>query len=964
MPRTRSRYASLICGILLAIAPTAWAAETETLYLSGKGKDDPVKWDFMCSAGMKANAWSTIGVPSNWELQGFGTYTYGRENHNPWPKVQGHYKRTFTTPANWMGGAGKEVFIVFEGVMTDTQVSVNGQSAGAMHQGGYYRFKYDITKLLKAGDNLLEVTVDDDSANTSINAAERRGDYWNYAGIFRPVYLEAVPVSSIDRVAIDAKADGSLTADVFVRDGAVRQPDQVIMWSVEARVLDADGKAVGQPFTQEFSLADNKAHLAAKINNPRLWTAETPNLYTLEFTLKDETDVVIHTIRQKFGFRTLEVRAGEGLFLNGSRIVLKGSCHHVFWPDSGRCMSEKLSRDDIQLMKDMNMNAVRCSHYPPDQHFLDACDEMGIYVLDELAGWQHPYDTPSATRLVGEMVVRDVNHPSIIFWDNGNEGGWNSAVDGEFAKWDPQNRHVLHPQQTIRGIDNSHYPQYGAVVSKSAANNPFFPTEFLHGLYDGGAGAGLEDYWKVMMASKVASGGFIWAFLDEDVVRTDKGGKLDSMGNQAPDGILGPYREKEGSFYTIKELWSPIVITRTGDFEFKVENRYAFTNANQCTYSCEIRQFSPPNRADAISKATSLYTVYVESIPPGATGKLTPRIMGSIGMSSGVISIIAKDPGGRQLWTWVWPLSSGSDENERLYLLSATSSARVAASEISDAITATTGDLALQFNKKTGLLAAATRAGKTFSLCNGPRFLTANPAPAGGGRGAPAPAPLPPIPDSTLTSFTQKTDGTDVLLTAAFDGPMKSISYRLRPNGWLTIDYAYHLTGPHEYFGVGFDYPEAKVQTMRYLGNGPAPVYQNRLAGGTLDVWDKKYNNTMVGDPDDLAPGKQFDYPVFKGYYSGVRWLQLNTIEGPITALLNQNDLYVQVFTPKQPPANIQMSCKVAFPNADISFLHAIAAIGNKFGAPTTTGPQGQPAVANGDYRGSISLYFGDLAKP
>ncbi|HVT82102.1 MAG TPA: glycoside hydrolase family 2, partial [Phycisphaerae bacterium] len=155
-----ARSTAISCLILLALTTAAHAAETETQYLSGKGKDDPVKWDFMCSAGMNSGKWSTIGVPSNWELQGFGNYTYGTARPNPWPKVTGNYKRTFTTPANW---ADKKVFITFEGVMTDTQVKINGESAGPIHQGGYYEFKYDITKFLKpAGtENLLEVTVDD-----------------------------------------------------------------------------------------------------------------------------------------------------------------------------------------------------------------------------------------------------------------------------------------------------------------------------------------------------------------------------------------------------------------------------------------------------------------------------------------------------------------------------------------------------------------------------------------------------------------------------------------------------------------------------------------------------------------------------------------------------------------------------------------------------------------------------------
>ena len=116
---------------------------------------------------------------------------------------------------------------------------------------------------------------------------------------------------------------------------------------------------------------------------------------------------------------------------------------------------------DVRLIKEMNMNAVRMSHYPPDAHFLEACDELGLYVLDELAGWQGSYDTPTATRLVGEMVRRDVNHPSILFWDNGNEGGWNTDVDGEFAKWDPQHRPVLHPWEKFSGIDTNHYEVMG-----------------------------------------------------------------------------------------------------------------------------------------------------------------------------------------------------------------------------------------------------------------------------------------------------------------------------------------------------------------------------------------------------------------------------------------------------------------------------------------------------------------------
>src|ERR1017187_314652 len=209
------RYAALL---VLLLASVARAAETETKYLSGMGKDDPVKWEFKCDKGQNADKWSTIGVPSNWELQGFGVYTYGRVTPaGGFPRVHGIYKRTFITPAAWRE---KAVFVQFEGVMTDTRVTINGQSAGPVHQGGYYAFKYDITSLLKpAGQkNEIQVDVDDDSLNDSVNRAERRADYWNYSGIFRPVYLEAVPKTFIDHLAINATAQGSLSVDVTPSD--------------------------------------------------------------------------------------------------------------------------------------------------------------------------------------------------------------------------------------------------------------------------------------------------------------------------------------------------------------------------------------------------------------------------------------------------------------------------------------------------------------------------------------------------------------------------------------------------------------------------------------------------------------------------------------------------------------------------------------------------------------------------
>jgi len=179
-----------------------------------------------------------------------------------------------------------------------------------------------------------------------------------------------------------------------------------------------NGANVGHPFSADVSLNQEAVKLRTGILRPKLWTAETPNLYRVRLTLTPNSGSG-HTVTERFGFRTFEVRAGDGFYLNGQRVLLKGVNRHSFWPETGRTLSRQISFDDIKLIKEMNMNAVRMSHYPPDAHFLDACDELGLYVLDELGGWQKSYDTPTGRRLIGQIVRRDVNHPSIVLWDNG-----------------------------------------------------------------------------------------------------------------------------------------------------------------------------------------------------------------------------------------------------------------------------------------------------------------------------------------------------------------------------------------------------------------------------------------------------------------------------------------------------------------------------------------------------------------
>jgi beta-galactosidase/beta-glucuronidase len=263
---------------------------------------------------------------------------------------------------------------------------------------------------------------------------------------------------------------------------------------------------------ESLKAGDTAALLQGAVANVRTWNSETPNLYKVKFSLV-QAGKPVHESTDRFGFRTIEIRTGEGIFINGTQVKFKGINRHVWWPETGRSINAKIDLMDVQLMKQMNMNAVRCSHYPPDKRFLELCDSLGLYVLDELAGWQKAYNTKTGSKLVKEMVQRDANHPSIIFWSNGNEGGHNMELVDHYGKYDFSNRPVIRahhrPGNTYNGIDCNHYEDYYS-SKKILEEGPdiYMPTEFLHCQDDGGCGAALSDFWELHWKSKKSGGGF------------------------------------------------------------------------------------------------------------------------------------------------------------------------------------------------------------------------------------------------------------------------------------------------------------------------------------------------------------------------------------------------------------------------------------------------------------------------
>jgi hypothetical protein len=910
------------------------ATQTQIVPLSGMGEpgEQPVLWDFRIDNGRGAGQWTRIRVPSCWEQEGFGTYYYGTQGRNKpdddpiIPKERGDYRTEFMVPAEWRG---QQVRIVFEAAMTDTTVRVNGQPAGPTHQGGFYRFHYDISSLVKFGTrNLLEVSVSKESANTSVNRAERRGDYWTFGGIYRPVWLEARPRDHIEWTAIDARADGSFYAQVHLEN---KVPSDR---SVRGVILDEQGNRVGPPLIASLDSHGTTAIVTGRVTDPRLWSAETPNLYRAQFALLTKNEEVVHTVTERFGFRTFELRPRDGLYLNGRKIVLKGINRHSFAPATGRTISREQSYQDARVIKEANMNAVRMSHYPPDPHFLQAADELGLYVLDELAGWQGSYDTPTGSRLIGQIVRRDVNHPSILFWDNGNEGGWNREVDGEFDRWDPQRRPVLHPWAIHSGVNTDHYESYESTVKLSNGPDIFMPTEFLHGLYDGGIGAGLRDYWDVMGNSPTVGGGFFWVFADEGIERTDRNGRIDNMGNSAPDGIVGPHGEKEGSYFSVKEIWSPVQINALrvdrarSSLRMTLSNRYSFTELSEVKFRWRALQLPPPGGMLADQRVIANGEVDGPALAPGASGEWEIPLQRST-EDVDTFELTAFDSNGHDLWTWT-----------------ARGDAQPAVAEKST-VRATKKDQGivesppyeLRFDTSTGQLIEIRKDGHALYLRYGPRLV----AYKRNGRNFEDIAAAPRLRRLDLAP------SSNVLATVTYDGSLRKVTWSRSGNA-LILSYEFQFEYAADVLGIGFDFREEEVTSKRWVGKGPYRVWQNRREGGVFGFHETAYN--------DPIPGETYAYPEFKGYFDAWRWLTLSSSNQSVTV---ENISGVPCFGLYQPKGGVNPVLDL--PDVGWSFLHVIPAIGTKFDLPEKMGPQSQTRTLRGIQRGELRFDFETLSE-
>ncbi|WP_136083242.1 glycoside hydrolase family 2 TIM barrel-domain containing protein [Pontiella desulfatans] len=928
---------SLVAG--LAVSPFG-APGAERIYLSGQGPSDAVEWDFICSKGRKSGEWTKIPVPSNWEQAGFGNYNYGHDDPATKHDETGTYRTSFMVPKDWQE---KHVRLVFEGSMSETSIKINGKSVGTPNLGGYLPFRYILNKksnLKYGGENTLEVLVKKKPENSSLDQAERKGDYWVFGGIYRPVYLEVQPKEFVNRLAIDARADGTLRLDVFPQvqhESRFWKKSKGYVDELVAQVQTLEGENVGQPMTAEMHNGTGRIRLNTKIKNPNLWSPEYPNLYQVKVTLKKDGEILSEKT-ERFGFRTFELRPRDGLYLNGKKIMVQGVNRNVFDPRHGRAVDAEKVWNDARAIKAMNANLVR-SHMPPTTEFMRACDELGLMVITELCNWHDPYiDTPIARNIAYEMVVKYQNHPSVVLWANGNENGFNLEIDELYPLYDLQDRPVIHPWTYFDGINTFHYPDWKALQVQLNRPAVYLPTEFLHGLYDGGHGAGLEDYWNAMRATPTSAGGVLWCWGDAALMRTDQDGELDTAGNQSADGIVGPYGEKEASYYSVREIWSPIQMAMPPDFEGKLEleNRYHETGLEECLFEWRLVNFAAPFATTVETTVVAEGKLQGPKIKPGKVGALQLPLPKDWKEVDG-LELRALGSNGVEIMQWAWPLKvariSDASLSERGSDIRATQGAETG-------FHFKIGDTEWRFSKTTGQLLGASVDGKDVGLGMGPILYAGT-------------------LDEVLEFSTDwkaevsEKDGAVGIQSGNSDG--SSFKWTLSDDGTVALDYSFAaLTNELAYCAVGFDLAEEKVVSKRWLGQGPHRIWGNRLKGPQFGLWENEYN--------DRITGVDWGEPEFKGIFGNVDWMQIGLLDN--SSLLVDPDRFssVGVLLPRNAEGERNKKTYTSpihawwhYPEAGgLHLFHKLPGIGTKFANAWELGPQGSPSVVEGPIKGRV----------
>ena len=570
--------------------------------------------------------WDEIPVPGNWQMYGYGipyslNTEYGFKTVNP-PYIPhdnnpvGSYIKKFTIPNNW---DGREVFIHFDGVKSAFYIWINGKKVG-YSQDSMSPSEFNLTPYLKKGNNVLAVEVYRWSDGSYM---EDQG-MWRLSGIFRDVYLFSTPKVHIRDFFIKTDMDedyknAQITIDIDLINYSNKKFSNYI---VEAQVLDDLGDIIGSTMNKVglgLSKKDKlKIVLSQKIDNPKKWTAETPNLYQVILLLKNKKGEIIEATEAKTGFRKIEIKNSRFL-VNGVPVYLKGTNRHEMHPKYGQYIPHEAMLEDIKLMKQFNINTVRNSHYPNDPYWYKLCDEYGIYLVDEANLESHgangllprsdPKWTAAAIDRMRSMIQRNKNHSSIIMWSLGNEAGMGAnffAMRDYTHKADPSRPVHYEGYNDAADVYSRMYPSIQDMKQYKDSDNPkpYFLCEYLHSL--GNSSGGIQEYWEVIESDKRFFGGCIWDWAGMGLYKADENGNEyfayghDFLPEGAPkigdftglNGLVLPDRTILPELWEVKKAYQNISIEAVDLLrgKVKIRNKYSFTNLNKYAIRWELAE--------------------------------------------------------------------------------------------------------------------------------------------------------------------------------------------------------------------------------------------------------------------------------------------------------------------------------------------------------------------------------------
>lgn len=566
--------------------------------------------------------WKEIKVPGNWQMQGFDipifrnfVYPFLALPNGKAPRhfnPVGSYKRKFEMPVAW---DGRRVYLHFAGVDSAFYVWVNGRKVG-YSEDSRSPAEFDVTPYLKSGENDLAVEV----YRFPDGAYLEDQDMWRLSGIYRDVYLFSVPETSIRDFALTADLEepfqtAKFGAKVQVRSAAAAPQAG---YSLEVAIAKKAGMARGtdivwskiQPVPPVSRDGVVRVDIRGIIQNPELWSAETPNLYDVYLTLRNNQGSIVEVLAHTFGFRSILVADGV-LKVNGREITIKGVNRHEHDPDTGHTVTEESMRQDILLMKQNNINAVRLSHYPNDTRWYELANAYGLYLVGEANLESHglreyipksdqKWATASIDR-VKNLIERDKNHPAIIMWSIGNEAGFGDNHRSMLAyvkARDPKRPVMYEPAGEDSSVDVV-APMYATLadVKKYAEKNPKRPLiqcEYAHS--QGNSLGNFKDYWDLYDQYPALQGGFIWDWMDQGLTKKLPDGRTffayggdfgdgPNDGYSCCDGLLAPDRTPHPALQEVKKVQQPIRATLVNgqNGTLQIQNRNSFVSLQGIT---------------------------------------------------------------------------------------------------------------------------------------------------------------------------------------------------------------------------------------------------------------------------------------------------------------------------------------------------------------------------------------------